>query len=73
MAAKKYKDSKGYWHYADSGRAVHREVLRKKLGGTIHPGYDSHHIDGNKNNNRASNLWAVPHDNHPKAKKKGWW
>jgi hypothetical protein len=34
-------------------------VAEKKLGGAIRPGYEVHHVDGNKNNNRASNLTVV--------------
>lgn len=43
------------------GRAVYEEFY-----GPILPGYDVHHIDGNRNNNDISNLILLSHDEHHK-------
>ena len=73
--AKTYVGNDGYRHYANSGKSVHRAVGRKKLGGTIYKGYDIHHKNENKLDNRPSNLRAVRHARHAShhAKKSGWW
>ena len=43
---------------------THRRVAEKKVGGNIFAGYEVHHIDGNKTNNRPSNLTVVSQAKH---------
>ena len=57
--AKTYIDRKGYKMYFNSGKSVHRQVAKRKLGGKIWKGYVVHHKDGNKRNNRRSNLLVM--------------
>jgi len=47
-----------HWYY------THRRVAEKKLGGPIWPGYEVHHINGIKTDNRPSNLTVIPRDVH---------
>ena len=69
------KDKKGYKRFADSGKSVHRHVAERKLGRKLSSRERVHHKDGNKSNNRRSNLQVFPsqkahHDHHKKQKKK---
>lgn len=43
---------------------VHRRVAEKLVGGKIYPGREVHHIDGDKSNNRPSNLRIVSPEEH---------
>jgi hypothetical protein len=58
----------GYQQFKDprtgNWELVHRRVAEKAVGGRIFAGHEVHHIDGNKNNNRASNLQIVSKDEH---------
>ena len=58
----------GYQQFKDpnSGQWVltHRRVAEKLVGGPIGAGREVHHIDGNKSNNRASNLRIVSQAEH---------
>ncbi len=45
-------------------KSVHKRVAEKKVGGRIYPGREVHHIDGNKNNNRSSNLSVLEKSDH---------
>ena len=54
--AKTYKNKSGYKKYANSGKFVHIAQAEKKVGGKINDGYEVHHKDGNKTNNKISNL-----------------
>lgn len=70
-----YIDSRGYKHYRDSGKSVHRHVAERKLGRKLRPGEIVHHKNRNKQDNRRSNLWVFPsqakhHITHKKDKKK---
>ena len=66
-----YKDEYGYWHYKDSGKLIHRQRAysqiylpnryKYKLPWTE---YEVHHRDGNKNNNRLSNLKVYTRSQH---------
>ncbi len=47
-------------------RSVHKRVAEKKLGGKVWKGYEVHHKDGNKNNNRPSNLTVIKKSVHRK-------
>ncbi len=68
------KNKSGYKVFKQNGKyqSVHKRVLEKKLGGKVYSGYEAHHIDGNKNNNRRSNLVVVKKSVHKKihAKKR---
>jgi hypothetical protein len=52
----------GYWEYLDPStgtwKATHRRAAERKLG-RLRPGFHVHHLDGNKLNNRHSNLVEV--------------
>ncbi len=51
---KQFKDkSTGQW------KLTHRAVAAKMVGGTIFPGMEVHHRDGNKTNNQPANLTIV--------------
>lgn len=60
------RNKSGYKTFREKGKTklVHRRVLEKKLGGKIWKGYEGHHKNGNKNNNRPSNLTAVKKRTH---------
>jgi len=53
---KTYKNKSGYLKFRNSGKLVHISQAEKKVGGKIFPGYEVHHKDGNKLNNRVKNL-----------------
>ncbi len=48
----------GYAQYntGNGWKWTHRRVAEKKMGNSIRPGYEVHHINGNKRDNRPSNL-----------------
>jgi hypothetical protein len=58
----------GYQQFKDPGTGqwvyTHRRVAEKQVGGAIYAGREVHHIDGNKNNNRPSNLTIVSKAEH---------
>ena len=62
------KNKSGYKVFKENGKtkSVHKRVCEKKMGGKVRKGYDVHHVDGNKNNNRPSNLRAVKKSTHRK-------
>jgi hypothetical protein len=75
--SKTYVDKKGYKRYKNSGKSVHRHVASRMVGGKIWKGKVVHHKDGNKLNNRRSNIQVMDRSNHSKLhankrKKKGW-
>jgi len=49
---------------------THRSVAAKKMGGPIFPGYQVHHINGNKTYNHPSNLTVLPASQHAKLHNK---
>ena len=53
-----YRTSSGRYKY------THRRVAEKKMGGRIRSGYEVHHRDGNKRNNRPSNLRVMSKSAH---------
>ena len=53
-----WDEESGRWEY------THRRVAEKKMGGRIRKGYEVHHKDGDKTNNRAENLVALPRGEH---------
>jgi len=67
---------KGYKHFANSGKPVHRHVAERKLGRKLKPGEVVHHRDGNKLNNKRGNLAVLSRKFHSKLhhkKRKGEW
>ena len=58
----------GYQQFKDPGTGnwtlTHRRVAEKLVGGQIFSGREVHHIDGNKSNNRPSNLRIVSQEEH---------
>ena len=72
------KNKSGYQFFKDGDgktRSVHKRVAEKKLGGKVWKGYEVHHRDGNKNNNRPSNISVVKKSTHRKihSRKKSFW
>ncbi|MDD3190957.1 MAG: HNH endonuclease signature motif containing protein [Candidatus Pacebacteria bacterium] len=59
-----YFFSNGYKRYKDSGKLVHRAVVKKRLGRSLGEGEVVHHRDGNKRNNRSSNLQVCSRSQH---------
>jgi len=61
-------NSSGYAQFKDPSTGqwalTHRRVAEKLVGGRIYPGREVHHIDGNKTNNRPSNLKIVSQAEH---------
>ena len=61
-------NSSGYQQFKDPGTGqwtlTHRRVAEKLVGGPIFPGREVHHIDGDKTNNRPSNLTIVSKTEH---------
>lgn len=55
---------------AHRDKYLHRVVYRRSKG-KLPPGYDVDHKDGNKLNNRPSNLRRVKHARHPGLTFKG--
>jgi hypothetical protein len=54
-----FKDPKtGLW------TLTHRRVAEKKVGGHFFAGYEVHHIDGDKRDNRPSNLTIMSKAEH---------
>jgi len=63
------KNKNGYKVFTDSKgktQSVHKRVCEKKMGGSVRKGHEVHHKDGNKTNNRPSNLTAVKKSVHRK-------
>ena len=67
-------NSGGYRQFKDkkTGKWVltHRRVAEKKVGGKIYAGRAVHHIDGDKTNNKRSNLLVVSKEAHRRIHKK---
>lgn len=61
-------NSNGYAQFKDprtgTWALTHRRVAEKLVGGRIYPGREVHHIDGDKTNNRPSNLKVVSKAEH---------
>ena len=53
-----YNRNSGSWKF------THRRVAEKKIGGSIRPGYEVHHINHNKRDNRPSNLRVLSQSAH---------
>lgn len=68
-------NSSGYQQFKDprTGQWVltHRRVAEKMVGGKIYPGREVHHIDGDRNNNRPSNLAILSSAQHRRIHRKG--
>ena len=71
------RNKSGYKVFKESGtwKSVHKRVAEKKMGGKVRRGYEVHHRDGNKNNNRPGNLAVIKRSAHRKihAKKRSFW
>ncbi len=68
------KNKSGYQVFREGGKmlSVHKRVAEKKVGGGIYEGYEVHHKDGNKDNNRPSNLAVIKKSFHRKIHAKKW-
>ncbi|MFA7056636.1 MAG: HNH endonuclease signature motif containing protein [Candidatus Cloacimonadales bacterium] len=69
----KFRSSRSGYKQYNSGsgwKYTHRTVASKKLGGAIFPGYQVHHINGNKTDNRPSNLTVLSAKAHSKIHNK---
>jgi hypothetical protein len=62
----KYIDRKGYPRWNNTGILVHRTVAQNLLGEPIPVGMVVHHIDGNKQNFRKTNLAIMSRGAHYK-------
>src|SRR5574337_793160 len=58
--AKGYKTSSHNWKFVKE----HRRIMEAALGRPLLPTEDVHHINGNKSDNRLSNLRIVDHRDH---------
>ncbi len=72
------KNKSGYKVFADSEgvtRSVHKRVAEKKVGGPILKGYEVHHRNGHKTDNRPSNIQVIKKSTHRKlhARKRSFW
>ena len=70
MVLKKNKSGNQTFKEGGKTQSVHKRVCEKKMGGPVKDGYEVHHVDGDKNNNRASNLRSVKKSNHQKLHSK---
>ena len=61
---KTFKDTDGIW------QSVHKRVAEKKVGGKIFKGHEVHHKNGNKLDNRPSNLQVLTKAAHKKIHSK---
>ena len=71
------KNKSGYKTFRDSDgttQSVHKRVAEKKMGRPVKNGYEVHHMDRDKSNNRPSNLTVVKKSTHKKlhSKKNSW-
>ena len=61
---KTFLDNSGYFRFTDSNMLVHRWVAEKKIGRKLGLGEVVHHRNGNKWDNRESNLEVMTWDEH---------
>ena len=55
------------------GEPEHRKIMRIKLGRDLKPDEVIHHIDGNRNNNKPSNLAVMTRSDHTRLHMKEYW
>lgn len=63
---------RGYWYVRGTGtpRALHRAIVEAAIGELLNPKEHVHHINGDKRDNRLSNLQIVPAQQHMSAHNK---
>ena len=61
-----YKNKRGYQFFYEGNKRVyiHIRVAEKKYGGKVYKGCVVHHKDGNKSNNKPSNLIIMKRSQH---------
>ncbi|MBU0459497.1 MAG: HNH endonuclease [Nanoarchaeota archaeon] len=64
MKAKTEKNSEGYLIFKNSGKYVHRWLAEKKYGKESIKDKHIHHIDGDKTNNKRSNIVLLSKEDH---------
>lgn len=72
------RNKSGYATFKEGNKRVlvHRRVAEKKLGGSIFDGYEVHHKNGIRTDNRPSNLTVMKRSSHRKLhakKRSSWW
>ena len=59
-----YVDGHGYKRFQNSGRLVHRYIAARMIGRLLEEGEVVHHKDGNKLNNKRTNLQVCSREQH---------
>lgn len=68
----RYKNGYHQYNTGYGWKWTHRRVAEKKMGGSIRPGYEVHHINGNKRDNRPKNLKVLSKKAHMAIHKRRW-
>lgn len=70
----KDREGKGIHTYIKQlGEPEHRKIMRIKLGRELKPNEVIHHIDGDRTNNKPSNLLVMTRSEHSRLHAKEYW